>query len=161
MKKVVSDSLGLVDFGIGLVNPVRTLPSLSVFTGCPLRPKKTQHLLHRPNLPDGHEIFFFLHIKKFLGLVEMMFMLVNASFSLPKWQAVKMTFFAPCIQLVGNMHISSVRSGSLLCWVIVGADPGGGCRGCAPPPPEMTCGFLIQRVFCPKNTMWVIGVEVV
>ena len=34
----------------------------------------------------------------------------------------------------------------------------GGCRGCAPPPPEMTCGFLIQLVFC-KKTMWFIGVE--
>ena len=39
-----------------------------------------------------------------------------------------------------------------------GADLGGGCRGCAPPP-EMTCGFLIQLVFC-KKTMWFIGVEV-
>ena len=28
------------------------------------------------------------------------------------------------------------------------------------PPPEMTCGFLIQLVFCKKNTMWFIGVEV-
>ena len=28
------------------------------------------------------------------GPVEMMFGLVNVSFSLPKWQAVKMTFFA-------------------------------------------------------------------
>ena len=26
-------------------------------------------------------------------------------------------------------------------------DLGRGCRGCAPPPPEMTCGFLIQLVF--------------
>ena len=43
-----------------------------------------------------------------------------------------------------------------------GADLGGGCRGCAPPPPfpEMTCGFLIQLVFCTKKTMWFIGVEV-
>ena len=32
-----------------------------------------------------------------------------------------------------------------------GADLGGGCRGCAPPPPEMTCGFLIQLVFCKKK----------
>ena len=38
-----------------------------------------------------------LLIKKFLGLVEMSFGLVNASFSLPKSQAVKMTFFAPCL----------------------------------------------------------------
>ena len=29
-----------------------------------------------------------------------------------------------------------------------------------PPSPEMTCGFLIQLVFCPKKkTMWFIGVE--
>ena len=38
-----------------------------------------------------------LLIKPFLGLVEMMFGLVNVSFSLPEWQAVKMTFFAPCV----------------------------------------------------------------
>jgi len=33
-------------------------------------------------------------------------------------------------------------------------------RGAPPPPPphEMTCGFLIQLVFC-KKTMWFIGVE--
>ena len=29
------------------------------------------------------------------------------------------------------------------------------------PPPEMTCGFLIQLVFCKKKkTMWFTGVEV-
>ena len=33
-------------------------------------------------------------------------------------------------------------------------------RGCTPPPPEMTCGFLIQLVFCKKKTIWFIGVEV-
>ena len=27
-------------------------------------------------------------------------------------------------------------------------------------PPEMTCGFLIQLVFCKKKTMYFIGVEV-
>ena len=36
-----------------------------------------------------------LLIKKFLGLVEMTSGLVNASFGLPKWQAVKLIFFAP------------------------------------------------------------------
>ena len=30
----------------------------------------------------------------------------------------------------------------------------------SPPPPEMTCGFLIQLVFCKKKAMWFIGVEV-
>ena len=40
-----------------------------------------------------------------------------------------------------------------------GADLGGGCRGCASPT-EITCGFLIQLVFCKKKTMWFIGVEV-
>ena len=81
-KKVVSDSPGLLDFVIGLVN--------SVF-----------------NLPDGQVMFFeefklqknceiSLLIKTFLGLVEMMLGLVNVSCSLPEWKAVKMTFFAPC-----------------------------------------------------------------
>ena len=82
-KKVVSDSPGLVDFAIGLVN-------ISVI-----------------NLPDGQVKSFeefklqknceiILLIQTFLGLVEMMFGLVNVSFSLPEWQAVKMNFFAPC-----------------------------------------------------------------
>ena len=38
-----------------------------------------------------------LLIKMFLGLVEMTFGLVYASFSFPEWQALKMTFFAPCV----------------------------------------------------------------
>ena len=38
-----------------------------------------------------------LLIKTFFGLVEMMIGLVNVSFSLPEWQAVKNTFFEPCI----------------------------------------------------------------
>ena len=59
------------------------------------------------NLPDGQVNFveefklqknceINLLIKAFLGLVEMIFGLVYVSFSLPKWQAVKMFFFAPC-----------------------------------------------------------------
>ena len=59
------------------------------------------------NLPDGRVNFdeefklqknceINLLIKAFLGLVEMIFGLVYVSFSLPKWQAVKMFFFAPC-----------------------------------------------------------------
>ena len=40
---------------------------------------------------------------------------------------------------------------------ITGADLGGGCM-CAPPP-EMTCGFIIQLVFS-KKKLWFIGVEV-
>ena len=82
-KKVVSDSPGLVDFTMGLANSFI-------------------------NLSDGQMKFFEefklqknceinLLIKTFLGLVEIMFGLVNVSFSLPKWQAVKMIFFAPCI----------------------------------------------------------------
>ena len=80
-KKVVSDSPGLVDFALRLVSSVI-------------------------NLPNGQGKFFEefklqkycqinLLIKTFLGLVEMLFGLVNFSFNLPKWQAVKMTSFAP------------------------------------------------------------------
>ena len=73
---------GVVDFAIRLLNSVL-------------------------NLPDGQVMFFLrnsnkrrtvksiLLIKKLLELVEMTSRLVNASFSLPEWQAVKMIFFAP------------------------------------------------------------------
>ena len=72
------DSPGLVDCAIGIVNSVL-------------------------KLPDGQVKYFEeeLLIKKIFlggrGLVEMTFGLVNASFSLPEWQAVKLTFFAPCL----------------------------------------------------------------
>ena len=37
----------------------------------------------------------------------------------------------------------------------------GRVQGVRTPPPEMTCGFLIQLVFCKKKKhMWCIGVEV-
>ena len=36
----------------------------------------------------------------------------------------------------------------------------GTVQGVRTPPPEMTCGFLIQLVFCKKKTMRCIGVEV-
>ena len=74
----MSDSPGLVDFAIGLVNSVINVKFFEEF--------KLQNC----------EIN--LLIKTFLGLVEMMFGPVNVSFSLPEWQAVKMTFFAPWLQ---------------------------------------------------------------
>ena len=80
-KKVVSDSPGLVDFAIGLVNSVINLPDgqMKVFEKLKLQKNCEINVL----------------MKTFLGLVEMMFGLVNVSFSLPDWQAVKMTVFAP------------------------------------------------------------------
>ena len=83
-KKVVSDSQGLVDFAIGLVNSVINLSNGQVksFAEFKLQKKCEINLL----------------IKTFLGLVEMMFGLVNVSFSLPKWQAVKMSFFFSSIR---------------------------------------------------------------
>ena len=81
-KKVVSDSQGLVDFAIGLVNSVINLPDGQVKSFAEFKLQKNCEIN--------------LLIKTFLGLVDMMFGLVNVSFSLPEWQAVKMTFFAPC-----------------------------------------------------------------
>ena len=46
-----------------------------------------------------------LLIKRFLGIVEMAFGLVNASFSLPKWQAVKLTFFAPRQKVMRSIRV--------------------------------------------------------
>ena len=85
-KKVVSDSPGLVDFAIGLVNSVVNLPDGQV------------NFFEEFKLQKNCEIN--LLIKTFFGLVEMIFGVVYVSFSLPEWQAVKMTFFAPWL-----MHI--------------------------------------------------------
>ena len=77
----MSDSPGLVDFAVGLVNSVINLPDGQV------------KFFEEFKLQNDCEIN--LLIETFLGLVEMIFGLVNVSFSLPKWQTVKITFFAP------------------------------------------------------------------
>ena len=69
----MSDSPELVDFAVRLVNSVH-------------------------NLPDG-QVNSFGEIQiteEFRGAVEMTFGLVHASYNLPEWQAVKLTFFTPC-----------------------------------------------------------------
>ena len=57
----------------------------------------------------------------FLGLVEMMFGVIHASFSLPAWQALKMTFFAPwglnkALMLSGIFHFFLI---SIMDYVII------------------------------------------
>ena len=79
----MSNSPGLVDFAIGLVNFALNLPE-GQMKFCFLR-----------NSNYGRTVKSLLLIKTFLGLVEMTFGLVYSRFSLPKWQALKMTFLAP------------------------------------------------------------------
>ena len=80
-KKVVSGSPGLVDFSIGLVNSVDNSPDRQVkFLG--------KFKLQKCNQFCWSAILW--------RLVEMTFGLVHHSKNLPKWQAVKLTFFAPC-----------------------------------------------------------------
>ena len=81
----MSNSPGLVDFAIGLVNFALNLPE-GQMKFCFLR-----------NSNYRRTVKSLLLIKTFLGLVEMTFGLdVWAfGFSLPKWQALKMTFLAP------------------------------------------------------------------
>ena len=78
----MSDGSGKVDLAIGLVNSVLNLPNgqfkFLSYSNC----RRTVQSI--------------LLIKMSLGLVEMTFGLVYASFSLPEWQALKMTLFAPC-----------------------------------------------------------------
>ena len=76
-KKVVSDSPGLVDFAIGLENYVINLSDGQV------------NFFEDFKLQKNCEIN--LLVKTFLGLVEKMFGLVNVSFSLSEWKAVKRT----------------------------------------------------------------------
>ena len=70
-KKGVSNSPGLVDFAIGLVNSVINLPDRQV--------KFFEEFRIQKNCESN------LLIKTFWGLVEVTFGLINVSFSLPKW----------------------------------------------------------------------------
>ena len=79
----MADSAGLVDFAIGLVNFVFNLPD-----------RKVSDVFFR-NSNNRRNVKSILLVKKFLGLVEMTSGLLNARFSLPKWQAVKMNFIVP------------------------------------------------------------------
>ena len=72
------DSPGLVDFAIGLVNSVFNLPDRQV--------------MFYEEFNNRRTVKSILLVKKFLGLMSG---LVNANFSLPEWQAVKIIFFAP------------------------------------------------------------------
>ena len=78
----MSDSPGLVDFDFGLVNTVLNLLDGQVNFFGKFKLQK-----------DGNQS---CQSKRVLGLVEMTCGLVHASYSLPEWQAVKLTFFAPC-----------------------------------------------------------------
>ena len=93
----MSDSPGLVDFAIGLVNSVIKLPDGQV------------KLFEEFKLQKNCEIN--LLVKTFFGLVEMIFGLVNVSFSLPEWQAVKMIFLAPWTTDTTLRHESSDTTG--------------------------------------------------
>ena len=74
-KKVVSDSLGLVDFATGLVNSVLNLPDRQgkFFGG--------ESTVINPS-----------HQKNVFVLYKVTLSLVHSSYSLPEWQAVKLTF---------------------------------------------------------------------
>ena len=81
---MVSDGLGLVDFAVGVVNSVINLPNRQViFLGGNSNYRRTV-------INPAHHFFFFFR------LVEMTFGLVHTRYNLPEWQAVKLTFFAPC-----------------------------------------------------------------
>ena len=76
-KNVVSDSPGLIDFAVGLVNSILNLPDGRVFFSGEFKLPKNCNQSCSSN---------------FFGLV-------HGSYSLPECQAVKLTFFAPCFLL--------------------------------------------------------------
>ena len=85
-KKVVSDSQGLVDFAILLVFFVLTAVTCPVGKRCFWGNSNYRRIV--------------------LGLVEMTCGLVHAIYSLPKWQVVKLTFFAACFMSIIQQMIS-------------------------------------------------------
>jgi len=70
VKKVVSNSPGLEDFAIGLVNSVFNLPNRQV--------------MFLRNSNNRRTVKLILLVKKLLGLVKMMTGLVNANSASPK-----------------------------------------------------------------------------
>ena len=81
VKKVVSDSLGLVDIDVRLVNSALNVAIEQVkFLG--------NSNNRRTVVNPAHHIFVFRPVKMTVGQV-------HASYSLPKLQAVKLTFFNP------------------------------------------------------------------
>ena len=79
----MSDSPGLVDFAIGLVNSVLKLFNRQV--------KFSWNSNYRRIVINP------AHQKTFWEQAKMALELVHYSYSLPEWQAVKPTFFAPYI----------------------------------------------------------------
>lgn len=77
----MSDSPGPVEFAIRLVNSALSLSDGQV------KYFEEFNLKKNCEINSAHQ--------KIWGLVEMTIGLVNGCFSLPEWQAVKMTFFAP------------------------------------------------------------------
>ena len=78
VKKVLSDSLGLVDIDVRLVNSVLNVAIEQVMFVGNLNNRRTV-------INPDHHIFFFGPVKMTVGQV-------HASYSLPKLQAVKLTF---------------------------------------------------------------------
>ena len=79
------------------------------------------------------------------------------------FEGVKHRFFVKC----KSISINSVKCALQIIQICCGKEytNRGGSRGRlqgvrTPPPPEMTCGFLLQLVLCKKKTMRFIGVEV-
>ena len=85
----MSDSPGLVDFTSSLVNSVLNLPNGQV--------KFFEEFKLQKNceINSAHQNVFGA-----TAVVEVTFVLVCASLSLPEWQTVKMIFFAPCLHRV-------------------------------------------------------------
>ena len=88
--KVVSSSLGLVDFAFGLLNSVGNLPDRQV--------KFLGEFKSQRNCDQScwsKIVFFFCVGEGDWRLVKMAFWLAHANFNLPERQAAKLNFFAP------------------------------------------------------------------
>ena len=115
------------------------------------------------------------------GLWRLYFGVLSRQISFPEhFLELQLTIFAwklyascaCCVNIKFSVHVYSVfvwiSLDSLVAFAVsvcrfsfasAGADLGGGCRGCAPPP-EMTRGFLIQLVFCKKKKKNLCGLLV-
>ena len=103
---------------------------------------KIQSYCHTPKIT----IRFLISRKRFHPIQN------TTQFRWPCWDAIQADH-GYCMQRRANStkRKKEICKMSLSCTMKTGADLGGRFRGCAIPPPEMTCGFLIQLVFCKKK----------
>ena len=109
----------------------------------------------------GNLVLFFLGILVLLLAKNTLYCtLIRQNHTPGKGNILQNTRKFPVLTTHSQSNICQVRPLNLMELNIFRGGSRGRVQEVRTPPPEMTCGFLIQLVFGKKKTMWFIGVEV-